>query len=143
MEHDPENLILALDPGREKCGLAVLDSDGSVVEKIAVRNHDMRQVAQDLMARRQPVLLAVGDGTGSEAAYRIASEISPGSVVRVSEKGTTLEARELAWRENPPGGIWRVIPRLFWPTPPDLDAWAAVIIGRRALAESAGDHTAE
>jgi hypothetical protein len=135
MERNEGRCILALDPGREKCGLAVLHSTGSIIEKLVVATPEMPDATGGLARKYHPVALVVGGGTGSETAYKAASEISPGSVVRVSEEGTTLEARELAWRENPPGGIWRLIPRIFWPTPPDLDAWAAVVIGRRALAE--------
>ncbi len=125
--------LLAFDPGRNKCGIAVLRFDGSIVEKTVISRADLQKATVDFIGRYRPDSVAVGDGTGSDEVGKTVESLAPGTVMRIGEKGTTLEARDLAWRLNPPGGIWQVIPKLFWPMPSDLDAWAAVVIGRRAL----------
>ena len=113
--------------------MAVLDLNGGVVIKVVVGIGQIEHAISDLVEHHEPERIVVGNGTGSEEVIRLAEKLAPGKVSRIHEEGTTLEARELAWRENPPGGLWRILPRLFWPTPRNLDAWAAVVIGRRAL----------
>jgi hypothetical protein len=132
---DPENqdMILAIDPGIDKFGLAVLDLSGGIIDKKVILKEKFSQEISVMLDRYNPGALITGDGTGSDWAYGVLSALGKGKVVRVDEKNSTLDARELAWSENPPGGIWKLIPKFFWPSPPDLDAWAAVVIGRRAL----------
>ena len=132
---DPENqdMILAIDPGIDKFGLAVLDLSGGIIDKKVILKEKFSQEISVMLNRYDPGALITGDGTGSDWVCGVLSALGKGKVVRVDEKKSTLDARELAWRENPPGGIWKLIPKFFWPSPSDLDAWAAVVIGRRAL----------
>ncbi len=133
MPSDNQNIILAIDPGRDKLGLAVLDADGGIIEKSVIQRDDFPDAISEIINRLQPSLFAIGDGTGSDWVFNATSATVQGKVVRIPEMHTTLEARELAWKESPPGGIFRILPKIFWPIPPDLDAWAAVVIGRRAI----------
>jgi RNase H-fold protein (predicted Holliday junction resolvase) len=137
-QNGEESYLLAVDPGRQKCGLAVLGPDGRIVVKMIAPRGLLIQTISDLLNRLQPDRIAVGDGTGSAEIVDIAEKLAPGRVSMIPERNTTLEARDLAWHEKPPGGLWRCLPRLFWPSPRDLDAWAAVVIGRRALAARRG-----
>lgn len=140
MRSDSQYMI-AVDPGTDKLGLAILDSTGDAIEKMVVMLPDLEDTLDRLVNRYHPRLLAVGDGTGCIDFLEKTASFNFSVIIRIPEKNTTLEARELAWKENPPGGMWRILPRLFWPTPCDLDAWAAVVIGRRALKQmNAGDN---
>jgi RNase H-fold protein (predicted Holliday junction resolvase) len=125
--------LLAVDPGRDKCGLAVLNISGDVVGKAIADRDELDDAVRGLIDEFNPVRIAVGDGTGSLEVREALGKISDLEITVVSERDTTLEARELAWRERPPRGLWRFLPKIFWPTPTELDAWAAVVIGRRAL----------
>ena len=136
MSSNAENFILAIDPGRDKCGLAVLGGDGRILFKAIAANGDFRQALHELIILYRPVKIALGDGTGSGDIKSIAKELYQGSVVSVPEKDSTLEARDLAWESHPPTGIVKFLPKVFWPVPDELDAWAAVVIGRRALDSS-------
>ena len=130
-----ENRIVAVDPGTEKFGIAVLDYSGKVISKTVVFKIKFPDIIGDIIIKEKPKLLATGDGTGSDWTFNLLASLGTGEVIRVSERKSTLDARELAWKENPPGGIFKILPKIFWPTPPDLDSWAAVVIGRRALEE--------
>jgi len=135
--HD-EKYILAIDPGRDKLGIALLDSRGAVAVMRVVLRDDFPAVLRGLGESYRPETIAVGDGTMSDWVREKASEAGFERIVLVPERNTTLEARELAWKEDPPCWIWRMLPRLFRPTPADQDAWAAVVIGRRALTSPPG-----
>ena len=126
--------ILSVDPGRDKCGLAVLDSGGNIIFKsVCARNEVVNQI-ESMVENFKPELIALGDGTGSKEIKKEIGERTDIEILSIPEKNTTLEARELAWKNEAPCGIWCLIPKLFWPTPPDCDAWAAVVIGKKALA---------
>jgi RNase H-fold protein (predicted Holliday junction resolvase) len=130
---DTEGHILAVDPGSEKLGLAVLMPDGTVVEKLVILRDQYADEISRLIQKYDPSLYAVGDGTGSKWVYDALAALVGGVIKLVPEAGTTLEARDMAWKAHPPGGLWRVLPKLFWPVPRDIDAWAAVVIGKRAI----------
>jgi len=130
-----EKKILAIDPGREKLGLAVMDSDGEVIEKRVIARDKFSDILSELVNRHHPGIFAIGDGTGSGWVLDVVHALGQGEVRKIKEGGSTLEARDLAWKINPPGGIWRFLPRILWPDPQELDAWAAVVIGRRAIGE--------
>ncbi len=127
--------VLAIDPGRSKLGVAVLDLEGNVIEKCLVSKAEMSDEFSRIVTTHSPQIIGIGDGTGSEWTNTLLTSLGYSDVRIIPEKNTTLEARELAWKENPPGGLYRLLPKLFWPTPADLDAWAAVVIGLRLLAE--------
>jgi RNase H-fold protein (predicted Holliday junction resolvase) len=133
MPSNSHKRIIAIDPGRDKCGIAVLDSSGNVEFKTTVLRFEFEETLTTLLARFDPDRVAVGDGTSSGEISSISAKLAPGKIKVVKERDTTLQARELAWKEKPPGGLWRLVPRLFWPTPPNLDSWAAVVIGRSLL----------
>jgi RNase H-fold protein (predicted Holliday junction resolvase) len=124
--------LLAIDPGRDKCGIALLTDAGEIAAKSICKRDRFEDVVKELMGEYKPSRVAVGDGTGSSEIIKILEGMVGEKVAVVKEKGTTLEARELAWREQPPKG-YRWLPKIFWPDPADLDAWAAVVIGRRFL----------
>jgi RNase H-fold protein (predicted Holliday junction resolvase) len=128
---DPLTYLLAIDPGRDKCGLAVLTSDGGVVQKLTVKIDEVADKIARFIDAYDPISVCIGDGTGSGNIRKLISGLYKGTVSTVPERGTTLEARELAWKDSPPKGLWKLVPHIFWPTPPNLDAWAAVVIGRR------------
>jgi len=133
MAGEPGQYILAIDPGRDKLGLAVLNSDGEVLSMETVIRSRFSERIGFLLNEYKPEHVVLGSGTGSDWVNDVMSSLDVAEVAKLDEAGSTLEARELAWKENPPRGIWKIVPRLFWPIPPDVDGWAAVVIGRRWL----------
>lgn len=133
MSNDDAEYIMAIDPGRNKCGIAILDKNGSVLLKVTRQINDLESSITEFCHEKRIERVVIGGGTGAdEIANRIEKQLNRKAII-VPEGNTTLEARELAWRMEPPGCIWRFVPKLFWPAPKDLDAWAAVVIGIRAL----------
>jgi len=131
-----ENLnahILAVDPGLDKCGLAVLDSFGNIIFKSVCARNVLKTQIESLLEKFKPAIIAIGDGTGSNKIRTEIGEREDIEILTIPEKNTTLEARELAWDTEKPCGIWCLIPKFFWPSPSDCDAWAAVVIGKKAL----------
>lgn len=120
-------MILAIDPGLQKCGIALLDNKQVKLKEIVHRNQIISRIIE--LGVNEVV---VGGGTGSAT---IIEELKKNSikVIEVDEKNTTLYARKLYWIDNPPKGLLRFIPKglLFPPRP--IDDYAAVVIGQQYL----------
>lgn len=127
--------VLAIDPGRDKCGIAVLSPQGDVLLHEIVPTGALETRVSELAAEYAPRII-MGDGTTS-AATKARIEAQVGAVTLVDEYRTTEEGRRLYWAENPPRGWRRLVPRgLLTPTVP-VDDFAAVALARRFLAGTA------
>jgi RNase H-fold protein (predicted Holliday junction resolvase) len=139
MSGGPEEIvIIAIDPGTHKCGAALLTAEGEVGLKEIVPRGGIVEKVKAWRQKHPDARVAVGGSTqGKDVTQELASEADI-SAVEVDEADTTDEARELFWKENRPGCFWGIFPSTFRPMPRPIDDYAAVIIGRRFLADSAG-----
>ena len=124
--------LAALDPGRSKCGLVLIDSQqnrvlaGEVVPPEAVMawvNHWHEQQNLDQ--------IIVGNGTGSTQWMQAFDGLT--NVHLVNERGTTLRARERYWDLWPAKGWQRLLPRGLRLPPSELDAIAALVMAEDHL----------
>jgi len=134
-QHSPADRILAIDPGSAKCGLALLEADGRVVEKAVLELGQLAErVQQTLEGGTKKVVL--GGGTGSKSLAAVLKPIcqaSGATLVMVAESHSTQMARLLYFRENPPQGWRRLLPASFQIPPRPYDDYGAIVIGRRYL----------
>jgi len=126
-EQGPTRAVIAIDPGREKCGVAVVTSHGTLVAKSVVAVAGLVALLEQLLQAHQHPNLIVGDGTGSHDVCQALQAAFPDvRVERVSECRST--ERALArWRETVrPRGWQKLLPRPFrFPGAPidDFAAW--------------------
>lgn len=127
--------LLAIDPGKDKCGLAVVSLAGEVLQRQIIATSQMPQVLPDWLQRYEIEQIIIGDSTTSKAMRATLSTVAAGvEVISVEEKNSTLEARELYWRENPPRGWRRVLPLSLQEPPEPVDDFAAIVLAQRFLA---------
>ena len=124
--------VLAVDPGREKSGVAVC-IPGKVLAHRVISSADLAEVVCDWVATYGVDVIVVGDRTGSaDAQRRLVAAAAP--VLVVEERETTLRARARYFAEHPPRGWRRLLPRsLLIPEVP-YDDYAAILIGEAYLA---------
>lgn len=131
-------MIAAVDPGREKCGVAVVALDGSVVKRLVVPTPALQEKIASIFATGKIQVLLCGDGTGSAAQADMLQELASQHMVQfliVDEKHTTEEARKLYWQQQPPQG-WRCLLPTTMQTPPvPVDDYVAVLLAWRYLNE--------
>lgn len=130
----PAGVVLAVDPGRDKCGLAVVVSPGQVLHREVCPTQQLPARVQELAVRFPVAVLVLGDRTGARGSGD-ALRALPGlpEPTLVDEAGSTLEARERWRREVPARGWRRLLPvALRLPREP-IDDWAAVILAERYL----------
>lgn len=127
-------VVLAVDPGREKCGLAVVLPGGTVRERAIISTPDLAAAVALWVTRHAVTQLVLGRGTASKGAQAILSTLGL-PLVLVEERNTTLLARQRYFRENPPRGWHRLIPLGLQTPPCPVDDYAAVLIGEAYLRE--------
>ena len=124
--------FMGIDPGRDKCGVAVLNSAGEIKFQRVVPTEELDNVIKNLAASMQIQSVILGDGTTHKSA---AQKISAAGLTfqLVDEKHTTEEARRLYWQKNPPRGWRKLLPTSMQVPPEPVDAIVAEILVRRFL----------
>lgn len=128
--------LLAIDPGRDKCGIAVVDVNASLLYHRVVPTPDLAHELQALLVQFRPTRVLLGDGTSSRALRPLVQEAihGRGALEVVSERHTTERAREEYWRRHPPKGLWRLVPRGLRVPPQPYDDYAAYVMACDFLA---------
>lgn len=126
--------FLAIDPGREKTGIAILNIDGNVLEHKIISSENLIQQIKKLIFAYAINLIVMGNGTSSKTKYKLLKqEIKNIKIELINEYRTTDEARKLYFKENPPKGLKRLIPLGMQVPPVPVDDYAAIAIGKKYL----------
>jgi RNase H-fold protein (predicted Holliday junction resolvase) len=125
--------ILAVDPGRDKCGLVV--SDGArILARSVVATADLPNVLREWGEHYHIDHVALGDRTGQETVQGHVAEQLPGvPIVLVKEVNTTLLARRWYFADHPPKGWRRFLPVSMQVPPEPYDDYAAQVILARFM----------
>jgi len=130
-----EDMVVAIDPGREKCGVAVVHRDRGVLFKTIVATAELVSAVAELATTYKVATLVIGDRTTSLIAQaELANVWADGqkvTIIPVNEHRSTDEARKRYWREHPPRGLKRLIPTTMQVPPCPVDDYVAVILAER------------
>jgi RNase H-fold protein (predicted Holliday junction resolvase) len=127
-------MILAIDPGKDKCGLAVLDESGSVFErKLIARSSISEQVPLFISKYGIPIIVIGKSAFGKMIERELLKTEIKASFIFVPEYNSTREARSRYWKENIPRGWRRLLPAGLRTPPLPVDDYAAIILGERYL----------
>jgi len=124
---------IGVDPGRSKCGVAVIDSDGrAVLMNVMAKDALLKHV--DLLTSKYDIdRIAVGDGTGSvDVTESLEKRFHGTAICIVDETNSTREGISLALSGR--SGLGRFFLWLkfaFGLVNPD--PWAALVIAGRSL----------
>ena len=132
--------VLAIDPGREKCGIAVVDRKHGVLRQAIVRAMELNVVVENWIREHGCSLIVIGNKTASKQALEslatLLAESKIATIVKVEEHKSTEQARLRYWRTNPPHGWRRLIPLGLLIPPCAIDDFAAIILAERYFAQS-------
>ena len=124
--------ILGLDPGRDKCGVAVMNRQQLIYHQV-INSSEAIATIQQLCHRYNISSLVMGDGTTSRT-WREQIESSLGTEIKIAivdEKNSTLEARDRYWQMYPPRGLRRLIPQGMRIPPRPVDDIVAILLLER------------
>jgi RNase H-fold protein (predicted Holliday junction resolvase) len=134
MNAPPRRRVIGVDPGRTKCGIAVAFEDGERVTLDVVPTDALAGRLRASIDEGDVAAICVGHATTSDAVVALCRRMWPDIPVEVvDESNTTLQARQRYYRDHPPQGLLRLVPRgLLVPKEP-LDGYAALLIVERYL----------
>ena len=138
--------ILGVDPGREKCGVAVVRvAPAAQAERPswAVLHHDV--VSAELTPSAIAALLlkygvsqvVMGNQTTSAHWQAKLEDIVKGPIALVDERNSSLEARDRYWELYPATGLGRWVPKALRSIPGPVDGIVAILLVERYLQREA------
>lgn len=131
--------VLAVDPGRKKCGLAVVCSEDGILHRAVVPCPEFEMAFRKVYEKHCPLTVLLGSSTGSK---EIAEQIESQSQIParlVDERHTTELAKLRYFEECPPRGLWKLVPVGLQTPPVCYDDFAAVVLAERYLKEQCND----
>ena len=121
-------MLLGFDPGRDKCGVAVIAPDGQVQFRAVVAAGEAIATLNHLHQQFAPTLVVMGDQTTAQQWKQKLEAHLPIPVVLVDERYSSLEARERYWQLHPPTGLMRLVPRSLRRIPGPIDDIVPLIL---------------
>lgn len=125
--------VLAIDPGRDKCGIAVVSPEAVLHMSVVPRKHAASAV-ESLCARFSPQAIIIGNGTGGGFLADELGSRSDAPIELVDEACSTRKARLRYFQDNLPRGLRRLVPRGLLTPPRPFDDYVALILAEDYLA---------
>lgn len=134
----PPPILLGFDPGREKCGVAIVTLQGQAQYHEVIPTAQVLDTLQHLNQTHTIQRIILGNQTGSKQwQAQIQQHLNPcPPITLVDERYSSLEARERYWILYPPRGWQRLIPQGLRTPPRPIDDLVAILLVERFLASS-------
>ncbi len=132
-------VLLAIDPGRQKCGVAVVEAGARVLHQEVVGAAEVGEVARDLLARYGVTQLVLGDRTAAKGVRQALREAGVSlTPTVVDEHRSSEEGRRRYFQANPPRGWRRLLPVTLQTPPGPYDDYVAVVLAERYVRSRGG-----
>lgn len=128
-------MILGFDPGRDKCGLAVMGREQQLLYHQVVPSQEAIATIQQLCQQFVVEIIVMGDQTTAKSwKQKISRDLATSvPIVLVDERYSSLEARDRYWQMYPPKGLERLIPQGLRQPPRPVDDIVAILLIERYL----------
>lgn len=128
-------VILGFDPGKDKCGLAVMGLDRRLYYHQVVPAQEAIANIDTLQQKFPISLLVMGNQTTAKQWKQQLSQqlTQPLNIILVDERYTTLEARDRYWQMYPPKGLTKLLPQGMRQPPRPIDDIVAILLIERYL----------
>lgn len=127
--------VLGFDPGRQKCGLAVMLVDRQILYHQVVQAEEAIATLQRLLEKFPVEVMVMGDQTSSKQWRQQLEQqlVDSPPIVMVDERYSTLQARDRYWEMYPPQGLGRLVPRQLRTIDRPIDDIVALLLIERYL----------
>ncbi|MEA5568915.1 pre-16S rRNA-processing nuclease YqgF [Anabaena sp. UHCC 0399] len=128
-------VILGFDPGKDKCGVAMMGLDRQLHYHQVVLSREAIATINNLRQRFPVSLLVMGNQTTAKRwKQQLQQElVEPLNIVLVDERYSTLEARDRYWQMYPPKGLTKLLPQGMRQPPRPIDDIVAILLIERYL----------
>lgn len=133
-------VILGFDPGRQKCGIAIMGLDRTLYYHEVIAAETAIETIQTLRQQFPISLVVMGDQTSAKQwKQKLTEELpQPLRIFLVDERYSTLEARDRYWEMFPPTGLARLMPQSLRSIPRPIDDIVAILLIERYLGRLTG-----
>ena len=126
------SVIISIDPGKAKCGIAVVNSSGEVLKRKVVSTTNIVGILSEFLNEYSADKFLIGSGTFSKTVKKMIINSLPNIPIEViDEKHSTEVARKLYFKEYPPKGIFKIIPLGLQIPPVPYDDFAAIVLAKK------------
>ena len=131
--------ILGFDPGKDKCGIAIIDGDRTVLyHQVLLTAQTIAQIST-LCPQYNVSRIVMGDQTTSKQwQHQLTTAFPDLPISLVDERYSSLEARDRFWQMYPANFIARLIPQGLRQPPRPIDDLVAIILVERYLHQFTG-----
>lgn len=130
-----QSCVMAVDPGKKKCGLAVVSASQGILYRSVVPCEDFGPAFREAYQKHSPRTVLLGSSTGSKEIAEVIEEEIKLPAELVDERHTTELAKMRYFKEFPPRGLWKLVPLGLQTPPTCYDDFAAVVLAERYLEE--------
>jgi RNase H-fold protein (predicted Holliday junction resolvase) len=127
-------MILGFDPGRDKCGIAIMDRKGSVYYHQVVAAESAIATIRELITQFSINSLVMGNLTTAKSWHtQLKSALPEIEIAFIDERNSTLEARDRYWQMYPARGLQKIMPQGLRLLPRPIDDIVAILLIERYL----------
>ncbi|WP_309739485.1 pre-16S rRNA-processing nuclease YqgF [Chamaesiphon sp. OTE_20_metabat_361] len=131
---DRTQTILGFDPGKDKCGIAVMGGDRALLYHQVLPTAQVISQINDLFQQYNVTRLVMGDQTTSKQwQQRLSTALPDLPILLVDERYSSLEARDRYWQMYPANFLTGLIPQGMRQPPRPIDDLVAIILIERYL----------
>lgn len=133
-------VLLGFDPGRAKCGLAVVGLDRALHHHQVVPAADVLSQIEALRQTYAISAIVMGDQTGAKDwQAKLKALADAPRISLIDERHSSLEARDRYWQMYPPRGLTRLVPQGVRNIPRQIDDIVAILLVERYLDRLTGN----
>lgn len=127
--------LLGFDPGKDKCGVAIMKSDRSLIYHQVILSSEVIKILVNLCEKHQIHTIIMGDQTTAKKWQKQLKEQIPNhiNIVMVDERYTSLKARDRYWQMNPAKGLTKLIPQGMREISSPIDDIVAILLIEKYL----------
>jgi RNase H-fold protein (predicted Holliday junction resolvase) len=129
------SIILGFDPGRDKCGVAVMGNDRQIQFHQVIASQEAIATIDNLIHQFGIDLIVMGNLTTAKSwRQELETNLSTSiPIALVDERNSTLEARDRYWCMYPPTGLNKLIPQSMRLPPRPIDDIVAILLIERHI----------
>lgn len=127
-------MLMGIDPGRSKCGIAIVTEKGEVVEKEIAETSNLSRKIEEILSRFSISKCILGNGTYADKVFNILQLLlDEEKIIFIEEADSTYIAEQRYLKENPPLGLNFLNKIIKFKPKKPLDDYTAVVLVEKYL----------
>jgi RNase H-fold protein (predicted Holliday junction resolvase) len=121
--------LIAIDPGRKKCGMVVLNQDLDLIKRDIIPTAEVELLFSVNLEKYPPYIVLMGSGTYSRTLKRrLLPLLGDIPLKLVKEEHSTELARKKYFADHPPRGLSKLLPAGMRVPKEPYDDYAALVV---------------